>query len=130
MPLKRSSPSSQPPIDATNIQPTKKTKKTKKRTTIVLPNDTWSRIVLYVDSENLPALSCAGNTTRDAAVLRDVADGSFSLMPRTERHFVKLVNNDGHNVYFQDHFASSRRSRVSPHLKWEGVSRSSATSAR
>ena len=73
----------------------------------------------YVDNETLPALACASKTTRDAAVFKDVADGSFSLMPTTERHFIELAKKDGYNAYFQDLFASSRRSLVSLHLKWE-----------
>ena len=48
MSLKRSKPSSQPRIDATNAQPAKKTKK---GTTASLPDDAWSRTVPYVDSE-------------------------------------------------------------------------------
>ena len=36
-----------------------------------------------------------------------------------ERHFIELAKNDGYNAYFQDLFASSRHSHVSPHLKWE-----------
>ena len=75
----------------------------------------------YVDSKTLPALTFAGKTTRDAAVSRDVANGSFSLMPTTEPHFVEIAKKDGYNAYFQDHFASARRSRVSPHLKLEAL---------
>ena len=70
----------------------------------------------YVDSETL---ACAGETTCAAAVFRDVEDGSFSLMSTTERHFVELVKKDGYTAHFQDLFASSRPSRVSPYLKWE-----------
>ena len=40
-------------------------------------------------------------------------------MPTTERHFDEFLKKDCYNKYFQDLFASSRRSRVSPHLKWE-----------
>ena len=83
-------------------------------------DDVWSRIVAYVDSETLPALSCGGKMTRDAAVFRDVANGHFSLPPTMERHFVELAKKDGFNTYFQDHFASSTRSEVCPHQKWEG----------
>ena len=36
-----------------------------------------------------------------------------------ERHFVEFAKKDGYNAYFQHHFASSRRSCISPHLKWE-----------
>ena len=74
----------------------------------------------YVDSETLLALACAGKTTHDTAVLRDVADSSFSLAPMTERHFIELAERDGYNVYLQDLFASSTRSHLSPHLRWEG----------
>ena len=116
MSLKRFNSSSQQLIDATNVQPAKKTKK---GSTIVLPDDAWSRIVPYDDSKTLPALACACKTTRDAAVFRDVADSSFSLMPTTEHHFVELAKKDGYNAYFQDLFASSRRSHLFPHLKWE-----------
>ena len=59
----------------------------------------------YVDSETLPALACAGKTTRDAAVVRDVAKDSFSLMPTMERYFVEFAEKDGYNAYFQDLFA-------------------------
>ena len=117
MSLKRSNSSSQPPIDATNAQSAKKTKES---TTIVLPDDAWSCIAPYVESETLPALACAGKTTRDTAVFRDFANGSFSLMPTTERHVVEFAKEDGYNAYFQDHSASSRRSCLSLHLKWEG----------
>ena len=48
----------------------------------------------YVNSETLQALACASKTTRDAAVFREVADGSFSLMPTTERHLVALAKKD------------------------------------
>ena len=91
-------------------------KKTKKGTTIALSDDAWSRIVPYVDSKTL----CANKKTRDAAVFRDVADGSSSLMPTTERHFIEFAKKDIYNAYFQDLFASFCRSRVSPHLKLEG----------
>ena len=57
---------------------TRPAKKAKKGTTIVLLDELWSRIVPYVDSETLMALACAGKTTRDAAVFRKCADGSFS----------------------------------------------------
>ena len=73
----------------------------------------------YVDSETLPALAYASKTTHDTAVFRDVADSSFSLLPTTERHFIEFAENDVYNAYLQDLFASSTRSRVSPHLKWE-----------
>ena len=33
---------------------------------------------------------------------------------------VAFVKKDGYNTYFQDLFASSRHSRLSLHLKWEG----------
>ena len=59
--------------------------------------------------------------TCDAAVYRDVADGSISLAPTTESHFVEFAKKDGYNAYFQDLFASPLRSRVSPHLKWEAL---------
>ena len=94
-------------------------KKTKNGTIIVLHDDVWSSIVPYIDSETLPALMCGGKRTCDA-VLRDVADGHFSLMRRTERHFVELAKKDGYNTHFQDLFASPGCSSVSPHLKWEG----------
>ena len=126
MSLKRSNSSFHPPIDAANAQLVKKTKMS---TSIFLPDDALSRIGPYVDSETLPALSCAGATTHDTAVFRDVANGSFLLMPTTERHFVELAKKDGYNAYFQDYFASSTHSEVCPHLKCGG-SRSSATSAR
>ena len=116
MSLKRSNSSSQPPVEATNSQAAKNTKK---GTTIVLPDEVWGRVVPYVDSETLPAIACAAKTTRDAAVFRDVANGSFSLMPTTERHFFELAKKDGYNAYFQDLFATPHRPRVSPHLKWE-----------
>ena len=70
MSLKRSNSSSQPPIDATNAQSAKKTKES---TTIVLPDDAWSCIAPYVESETLPALACAGKTTRDTALLSSLA---------------------------------------------------------
>ena len=84
-------------------------------------------IVSFVDSETLPALASDSKTTRAAAVFRDVADGSFSLMPTTERHYVKFAKRDGYNVYFQNLFASSCQSHISPscqshispHLKWK-----------
>ena len=79
----------------------------------------WNHIVIYVDSETLPALACPSKTTRDAAVFRDVANGKCSLVPRMERRFVDFAKKDGYNAYFQDLFASSRRSRISPHLKWD-----------
>jgi hypothetical protein len=116
MSLKRYNTSSQPPIDTTIARPAKKTKK---GTIIVLPDEVLCQIMPYVDSETLPDLTCAGKTTRDAAAFGDVANGSFSPMPTTERHFVEFAKKDGYNMYFQDLFASSRRSRVSPHLKWE-----------
>ena len=116
--MKRSNSSSQPPIDATIAQAAKKIKK---GTTLVLPDDTWSHIRPYVESETLLILAFAGKTTRDAAVFRDVADGSFSLMPTTERHFVELVKKDGYNLFFQDLFASPLRSHDSPHLKCEAL---------
>ena len=34
---------------------------------------------------------------------------------------LELAKKDGYNAYFQDLFASPRRSRISPHLKWEGL---------
>ena len=71
----------------------------------------------FVDSETLLALACAGNTTHDAAVFSDVAEGRFSLMPTTERHFVELAKKDGYNAYFQDLFASSTRSEICWHQK-------------
>ena len=61
----------------------------------------------------------AGKTTRDVAFFRDVADGSFSLLPTTERHLVEFAKRDGYNAYFQYLFALSRRSCLSPHMKWE-----------
>ena len=117
MSLKRSNSSFHPPIDAANAQLVKKTKMS---TSIFLPDDALSRIGPYVDSETLPALSCAGATTHDTAVFRDVANGSFSLMLTTERHFVEFAKKHGYNVYFQNHFALSCHFRVFPHLKWEG----------
>ena len=77
MSLKKSNSSSQQPIDAANAQPAKKTEN---GTTIVLPDDVWSNIMSFVDSETLPALACAGKTTRDAAVFTDFAESSFSLV--------------------------------------------------
>ena len=74
----------------------------------------------YVDSETLPAVACACKTTDDAAVFRDVADGSFSLMPTIERHLVKFAKRDSYNAYFQDLFASPTLSYVCLHQKWEG----------
>ena len=73
----------------------------------------------FVDAKTLTILACAGKTTRNAAVFRDVAEGSFSLTRTTERHFVEFAKKDGYNVYFQDLLASPRHSRISPHLKWE-----------
>ena len=84
-------------------------------------DDAWGHIVSFVGAKTLTILACACKTTRDAAVFRDVADGSFSLMPTTELHLVELAKKDGYNAYFQDLFASPRRSRLSPHLKWEGL---------
>ena len=115
--MKRSNPSYQSPFDTEIAQPAKKIKKS---TTIDLPDDVWSRIVSYVDSETLPALASTSKTSRDAAVFRDVANGSFSLTPTTERHFVEFAKKDGYNAYFQDLFASSTCSAICPHQKWEG----------
>ena len=118
MSLKRSnSSSSQPPNDATNSQPAKKIKKA---ATVVLPDDAWSRIVPYVDSETLRAIACASKTTRDAAVFRDVEDGSFSLLPTTERHSGEFATKKGYSAYFQELFCSSTCSEVCSHQKWEG----------
>ena len=94
-------------------------KETKKGTDIILNDDAWVHIVSFVGAKTLTILACAGKTTRDAAVFRDVADGSFSLMQTTERHFVELAKKDGYNAYFQDLFASPTRSDVCPHEKWE-----------
>ena len=91
-----------------------------KQTFIILHDDVWSHIVSFIDAETLPALACAGKTTRDAAVFRDVANGSFSLMLTTELHLVEFAKKDGYNVYFQDLFASPIRSEVCSHDKWEG----------
>ena len=92
MSLKRSNSLSHSPIDATNAQPAKKTKK---GTTDVLHDDVLSRILPYIDSKTLLALTCAGKTTRDAAVFRDIADGSSSLMPTTDRYFVEFAKKEG-----------------------------------
>ena len=97
MSLKRSNCSSTSPIDAVIFQPAKKIKK---GTTVVLYDDVWSRIIPYVDSETLSAIACAGKTTRDGAVFGDVADGTFSLMPATDRHFVEIAKKDGCYAYF------------------------------
>ena len=59
-------------------------------------------------------------TTRDAAVFRNVSNGSFSLMPTMERYFIEFAKKDGYNAYFQDHFTSPCRSHLSLHLMWEG----------
>ena len=88
MSQKRSNSSFQPPIDATKAQ---LAKTTMRGTPVVLPDGAWSRILPFVDSETLPALAYAAKTTRDAAVFRDVADGSFSLMSRTQRHFFEFA---------------------------------------
>ena len=80
------------PTYAANAQPAKKT--TMEGTSIVMHDDVWSRIVPYDDSETLAALVCAGKTTCDAAVFRDVTDGSLSLVPTIERHFVEFAKND------------------------------------
>ena len=58
--------------------------------------------------------------TRDAAVLRDVAEGRFSLMPTAERHLVELAKKHGYNTYFQDFFTSSTRPEICLHQKLEG----------
>ena len=52
--LKWSNSKAESPIDAMIAQPAKKIKK---GTTILLPDEVWIRIVPYVDSETLPALS-------------------------------------------------------------------------
>ena len=88
MSLERSNSSSLTRINATDAQPTEKIKKV---TTNFLHDDVWRRIVPYIDSETLTALSCASKTTRDAAVFRDVANCSFSLAPMTKCHFVEFV---------------------------------------
>ena len=115
MSLMRSNSSSQTPI-ATNAQPAKRAKK---GTTIVLPDDAWSRIVPYVDSKTLRTLECTAKTTRDAAVFRDVVNGSYSIASTPERHFVEFAKEGGYNVYFQDLFDSSTPSEVCPHQKQE-----------
>merc|ERR1719506_1333791 len=119
MSMKRSSNEAETPHTAIIPQPAKKTKK--KDTDIILNDDAWVHIVSFVGAKTLTILACAGKTTRDAAVFRDVADGSFSLVLTTERHLVEFAKKDGYNAYFQDLFASPRRSRISPHLKWEGL---------
>ena len=98
-------------------------KKTKKGTGIILHDDARVHIVSFFDAKTLTILACAGKTTRDAAVFRDVADGSFSLLQTTEHHFghfvghfVEFAEKDGYNAYFQNLFASPPRSRLSPHL--------------
>ena len=99
-------------------------KKIKKSTIRVLPDDVWSRIMPYADSKILLALTSARKTIRDAAVFRDVANGSYSIAPTSERHFVEFA-------YFQELFTSSPRSEVWSHQKWEGGgSLRSATLAR
>ena len=69
----------------------------------------------YVDGGTLPALACAGKTTRDAAVFRDVANGHFSPMPTTERHLVEFAKEDSCNAYFQDLFARDEAT----YQRWE-----------
>ena len=73
---------------------------------IALNGDVWVHIVSFVEAKTLTILACAGKTTRDAAVFRDVADGSFSLLQTTEFHLVEFAKKDGYNAYFQDLFAS------------------------
>ena len=116
MSMKRSNDEAEAPQTAIIPQPAKKTKKD---TDIVLNDDAWAHIVSFVGAKTLTILACAGKTTRDAAVFRDVADGSFSLMPTTELHFVELAKKDGYNAYFQDLFASPSSEKC-PHEKWEG----------
>ena len=98
--MKRFNSSSHEPIDATNAQPTKKTKKS---TTAVLYDDVLNLIVPYIESKTLPALVCAAKTTHDAAGFR-VANYYYSLLPTMERHFVELSKKDGYSAYFQDPF--------------------------
>ena len=118
MSLKRSNDEAETPHTAIIPQPAKKIKI---GTDVILNDDVWIHIVSLVGAKTLTILACAGKMTRDAAVFRDVADGSFSLLPNTELHLVELAKKDGYNAYFQDLFASPRRSRISPHLKWEGL---------
>ena len=92
MSLKRSIDEAETPHTAITPQPVKKTKND---TDIVLNDDAWVHIVSFVGAKTLTILACAGKTTRDAAVFRDVADGSFSLMPTTELHLVELAKKDG-----------------------------------
>ena len=113
MSLKKSNSPSQLQVDATNSQPAEKNKKV---VTIVLPDDLWSHIVQFVDTESLPALACSGKTTRDATVFRDVAYGSFLLVPTTKCHSVELAKKDGYSAYFQDLFAGQEAT----YQKWEG----------
>ena len=114
MSLKRCNDEVQAPVDATSAQPAKSTKK---GTTIVLHDDIMRQIVPYADSETLTALACAGKTTRDAAIFRDVTDGRFSLAATSERYFVELAKKDGFNAYFQDLFSG----HGATHLKWEAL---------
>lgn len=88
---------------------------------IVLHDDIMRLLVPYVPSDSVGALSQACRTTRDAAVLRDVADGSFELMQTTERHFVELAKRNGFNTYFQDLFGVSTEEVCTTHLKWKSM---------
>ena len=97
---------------AVNAQPTKKTKK---GTAVVLNYDAWRHIASFVDSESISPLACTSTTLRDAAVVRDVAIGQFSLAPLTEHHLLEFAKKDGFNAYFQDLFAG----HASTHSKWE-----------
>ena len=56
MSLKRSNSSSQQPIDAIDAQPAKEIKN---GNIIVLPDDAWSHIMPYIDSETLVVLAPA-----------------------------------------------------------------------
>ena len=95
MSLKRSNDETEAPHTAIIPQPAKKTRK---GTYIILHDDAWVHIVSFVDAKTLTILACASKTTRDAAVFRNVADGSFSLMQTSKRYFVEFAKKDGYNA--------------------------------
>ena len=84
-------------------------------TDIVLYIDLWRNIVPYVNVESLLALACASKTTRDAAVVSDVANGRFSLFPTTERLLVEFAKKDGYNAFFHNLFGGNKIT----HKRWE-----------
>eukprot|EP00518_Triparma_eleuthera_P005263 CAMPEP_0182453710 /NCGR_PEP_ID=MMETSP1319-20130603/660_1 /TAXON_ID=172717 /ORGANISM="Bolidomonas pacifica, Strain RCC208" /LENGTH=131 /DNA_ID=CAMNT_0024651663 /DNA_START=152 /DNA_END=548 /DNA_ORIENTATION=+ len=68
MSMKRSSDEAEAPHTAIIPWPAKKTRK---GTNIILHDDARLHIVSFVGAKTLAILTCAGKTTRDAAVFRD-----------------------------------------------------------